>query len=48
MKTFKIILGFIEVLLGFLLGVIGILDKDTIMVVIGCMLIICGKMDLKD
>jgi hypothetical protein len=48
MKTVFIIIGTIELLLGAVIAIIGCNSKDTIMVIIGCMVMICGKIDLSN
>jgi len=44
----KTIYGFIQMILGACLGIYGVIKKDTDMIIIGCMLIICGKIDLNN
>lgn len=38
----------IESILGTYLGIKGVLDNDVIMVVVGCMVLICAKIDFKN
>jgi len=47
-KGIMTIITMIEMLVGFFLGLVGVIDKDTTMVVISCMFLICGKIDSND
>jgi hypothetical protein len=41
----KTIYAVFELLFGAFLGVLGIIQKDIGLLIIGCMIIICGKLD---
>ena len=42
----KRVIGIIEMISGACLAISGVIVKDTYLTIIGCMLMICGKIDL--